>query len=178
MCIRDSVEGGSDVLRRGSRGLAVRALQEKLAAAGIQVGVDGDFGPGTHRAVVAFQQRAGLTADGVVGLKTAAALATPASAATPSTEVAAPVEAVEEPTQSPEDAAWQAVVSGTEVLRMGSRGDAVEALQVRLSERGIWTTTDGSFGPATRRSVIAFQRRQGLAADGIVGRRTAAALNR
>jgi lysozyme family protein/peptidoglycan hydrolase-like protein with peptidoglycan-binding domain len=172
------VVSGSEVLRRGSRGLAVRALQEKLAAAGIQVGVDGDFGPGTHRAVVAFQQRTGLATDGVVGAGTAAALDKPGSAATPATEPVAVEETVETPAQSPEDLAWQAVVEGSKLLRMGSRGDAVEALQVRLAEQGIWTTTDGSFGPATRRSVVAFQRRQGLAADGVVGRRTAAALNR
>lgn len=176
------VLGGSDVLRRGSRGLAVRALQQKLQAAGVAVSLDGDFGPGTHRAVMTFQRQAGLAADGVVGRGTAAALdkGRPAGPAA-TTPVSSP--AAEETTPpaaavSEEDAAWAAVVSGQDLLRIGSRGAAVEALQVRLAERGIWTTTDGDFGPATRRSVIAFQRRQGLAADGVVGRRTAAALDR
>jgi peptidoglycan hydrolase-like protein with peptidoglycan-binding domain len=38
------------------------------------VTADGDFGPGTERAVKAWQTSKGLTADGVVGPKTLAAM--------------------------------------------------------------------------------------------------------
>jgi peptidoglycan hydrolase-like protein with peptidoglycan-binding domain len=38
------------------------------------VSADGDFGPGTERAVKAWQAKNGLTADGIVGPKTLAAM--------------------------------------------------------------------------------------------------------
>ena len=37
---------------------------------------------------------------------------------------------------------------------------------------------DGIFGEQTRRAVVAFQRNNGLPTDGIVGRKTAEAINR
>ncbi|MEW5988084.1 MAG: peptidoglycan-binding protein [Chloroflexota bacterium] len=56
-------------VRQGSRGPAVEELQQKLNADGADppLVVDGIFGPLTRAAVVAFQQRHGLSADGVVG---------------------------------------------------------------------------------------------------------------
>ena len=62
-------------LRRGSSGTAVVTLQLRLEELGFDPGgIDGSFGPGTERAVRAFQDLNGLTADGVVGDTTAAAL--------------------------------------------------------------------------------------------------------
>ena len=58
-----------------SRGLRVLQLQERLAALGYYAGdLDGAFGSQTYNAVVAFQKTNGLSADGVVGQKTYAAL--------------------------------------------------------------------------------------------------------
>jgi lysozyme family protein len=68
------VTSGSLVLRQGSDGVAVEHLQGLLAAAGQDVTVDGDFGPGTRRVVAAFQADADLEPDGIVGKGTAAAL--------------------------------------------------------------------------------------------------------
>jgi len=51
---------GSDVLK----------LQESLKKAGIVVGADGEFGPGTDKAVKEFQQHKGLKPDGIVGTST------------------------------------------------------------------------------------------------------------
>jgi putative chitinase len=62
------------VLRRGDKNVSVSLLQSKLNAAGYQVGADGSFGPGTDAAVKQFQAAKGLTADGVVGSTTWAAL--------------------------------------------------------------------------------------------------------
>ena len=59
-------------------------------------------------------------------------------------------------------------------LRQGARGDAVAALQ-RLLGMDV-AGGDGIFGPATHRAVVAFQRQQGLGADGIVGPGTLGAL--
>ena len=63
------------VLKKGSRGDEVMTLQKKLKQWGYYDGsVDGVFGAGTEKAVQYFQRKNGLTADGVVGAKTAAAL--------------------------------------------------------------------------------------------------------
>lgn|GEM_PF-6249100 len=43
----------------------------------INGGADGAFGRGTEQVVREFQKRSGLTADGIVGRDTKAALATP-----------------------------------------------------------------------------------------------------
>jgi hypothetical protein len=61
-------------LSLGDRGQQVKALQEKLNGQGAGLTADGIFGVGTHAAVVAFQARNGLTADGMVGPRTRAAL--------------------------------------------------------------------------------------------------------
>jgi len=64
------------VLRLGSHGAAVRALQRDLARLTYlpASAVDGAFGMRTWHAVVAFQGWSGLGRDGVVGPKTRAAL--------------------------------------------------------------------------------------------------------
>jgi uncharacterized protein YcbK (DUF882 family) len=59
------------VLRYGSRGTEVKALQSALnAVADENLTVDGIFGKATQSAVKRFQRANGLTADGVVGRKT------------------------------------------------------------------------------------------------------------
>lgn len=62
-------------LRMGDRRVSrVRALQNRLTELGFHVAADGDFGPGTKRAVQSFQLANGLTPDGIVGPNTQAAL--------------------------------------------------------------------------------------------------------
>ncbi|HMV65207.1 MAG TPA: peptidoglycan-binding protein [Myxococcota bacterium] len=65
---------GDPALREGSRGGQVTALQRRLNELGGSLVVDGDFGGRTAAAVRAFQQANRLTADGVVGPRTAAVL--------------------------------------------------------------------------------------------------------
>ena len=63
------------VLKKGSKGDEVVTLQKKLKQWGYYSGtVDGVFGSATETAVKYFQRKNGLTADGIVGAKTAAAL--------------------------------------------------------------------------------------------------------
>ncbi len=62
-------------LQQGNRGAEVRTMQQKLKRWGYYNGaVDGIFGPATKKAVIYFQRKNGLTADGIVGPKTLAAL--------------------------------------------------------------------------------------------------------
>ena len=69
------------VLKQGSSGPEVQDLQQKLKDLGFDPnGVDGNFGPGTVKAVRTFQQSQGLTADGVAGPATLAALQIAAAA--------------------------------------------------------------------------------------------------
>ena len=62
------------VLRQGSKGANVQAVQQRLSDLGYSLGVDGNFGPGTASAVIAFQQKNNLGTDGVVGPSTWATL--------------------------------------------------------------------------------------------------------
>ena len=64
-------------------------------------------------------------------------------------------------------------------LQKGFKGsDAVRAVQRRLKELGYYKgAADGDFGPATEEAVKAFQRANGLKADGKVGKQTLAKMN-
>lgn len=134
------------MLYRGCTGDAVKTLQEKLNAKGFDSGnVDGIFGAKTYAAATAFQKANGLGVDGIVGKLTWAKLydATPVNV-TP--------------------------VTTQPMLRTGSRGDAVRKLQELLNAKGYTCgNVDGIFGSKTYAAVLAFQKANGLAADGIVG---------
>ena len=71
---------GAAVLRQGSKGGEVKEVQRRLKLWGYYKGsVDGVFGAKTKAAVVAFQKKNGLTADGIVGKSTYKALGMTAS---------------------------------------------------------------------------------------------------
>ena len=64
-------------------------------------------------------------------------------------------------------------------LQLGSTGPAVLALQRRLLSLGFWVAAaDGTFDDSTEQAVYALQKAAGIQRDGVVGPRTAAALNR
>ena len=68
---------GSRLLKRGMVGSDVKALQELLMQLGYALpkyGADAEFGAETEKALLAFQKKAGLEADGKYGEKTHAAL--------------------------------------------------------------------------------------------------------
>ena len=68
---------GSRLLKKGMVGSDVKALQELLMQLGYSLpkyGADSEFGAETEKAVIAFQKKAGLEADGKYGDKTHAAL--------------------------------------------------------------------------------------------------------
>ena len=60
-----------NVLRKGSKGEQVKALQRNLQSMGYDLGpVDGDFGSKTDAAVRAYQKNKSLVVDGIVGQQT------------------------------------------------------------------------------------------------------------
>ncbi len=68
-------------------------------------------------------------------------------------------------------------VAQAAVLKQGSRGDRVKTVQQKLIRWGyLKGSADGIFGAKTKAAVIAFQKKNGLTADGIIGTRTAQAL--
>ena len=137
------------MLYRGGTGDAVKTLQEKLNAKGFDSGnVDGIFGAKTYAAVTAFQKANGLGVDGIVGKLTWGKLY--------GVSPAMPVETT--------------TVVGRPTVSYGSRGDAVRKLQELLNALGYdCGSVDGIFGSKTYAAVLAFQKANGLGADGIVG---------
>ena len=73
--------------------------------------------------------------------------------------------------------AGEVAVSAVAVLRKGSKGNEVKEVQRRLKQWGYYSgSVDGVFGAGTRAAVIAFQKKNGLTADGVVGKATYKAL--
>ena len=144
-------------LAQGSRGSYVTDLQTRLKAQGFNPGaIDGNFGPNTKAAVMAFQKSKGLVQDGIVGVNTWTALGVNCGS-TPG------------PGPSP--------THPCPTLAQGSRGSYVTDLQTRLKAQGFNPgTIDGNFGPNTKSAVMAFQKSKGLVQDGIVGVNTWTAL--
>lgn len=83
-----------------------------------------------------------------------------------------------EPTPEPEPVQQTCTVT-LPVLRKGDTGGAVVSAQVKLIRLGYscgWWGSDGEFGNDTERAVKKFQQKQGLDADGVVGKETWARL--
>jgi murein DD-endopeptidase MepM/ murein hydrolase activator NlpD len=130
---------------------AVAALQVALRARGYYAAtVDGIRGPLTRAGVRRFQARRGLVVDGIVGPRTRAALG------------------------------WRGRPRlGSRMVRAGTRGWDVAALQFLLSTRGFPSGPfDGVFGPRGDSALRRFQAWAGIAADGLAGPATLAALRR
>ena len=74
-------------------------------------------------------------------------------------------------------ASVQETVVTAAVLRQGSTGGEVKEVQRRLKNWGYYSgSVDGIFGSGTKKAVISFQKKNGLTADGVVGKATYKAL--
>lgn len=131
--------------RRADTGPAVIEIQGILTSLQLLAHPyrSGSFDEATERAVRTFQQRRGLSADGIVGAETYRALTA---------------------------ARWRL---GDRLLWPASRpfvGDDVAELQDRLLELGFDVgRVDGIFGPRTATALTGLQREYGLVADGACG---------
>jgi len=161
-------------LKFGNRGFEVRELQAALKLLGFyDDNVDGIFSQSTAVAVSKFQEVAGITPDGVVGQDTWNRLFPVATGAMES--------AIDSNTPTVDNSQTNSQEKQTSfpVLKRGMRGAAVRDLQERLRAKGfLRLRADGVFGRETQAAVKAAQRQYQLAADGIVGSATWAALLR
>lgn len=166
--------GDYRTLKFGTAGPRVRVLQRSLLALGFNVSVDGDFGKDTFAAVKAFQTVVGLTADGMAGQKTLAKLekyfdddGNCTSGPIAGSKPAAPEVDPDAPTYGiPE-----------RTLRYGDKGLDVKYAMQRLYDLKYYNKkVDETFGAGMLRAVKAFQTRNGLTADGVIGAKTIAVL--
>ena len=142
------------VIRKGDTGQYVQVLQMMLRLLGYYHGpINAVFDENTRQAVIKFQRENNLTADGVVGPDTWAALDAAISSLPPGT-------------------------SGRPTLRPGTTGRFVRELKEILTTLGYYNgPIDQVFDALTQQAVIAFQMDHGLVADGIVGPETWSALD-
>ncbi|MDY4140633.1 MAG: peptidoglycan-binding protein [Eubacteriales bacterium] len=157
-------------LKNGDTGDAVKQMQVALNALGYSTnGADGKFGTGTENAVRLFQKANGLKQDGKAGTQTLTLLyqqydslqnggtsgSTGGSSSGGSTS-------------------GSSLFGGNyATLEYGSRGDRVKTLQTALNQLGYSAgSADGKFGAGTQKAVTAFQKANGLTADGKAGRIT------
>jgi LysM repeat protein len=124
-------------------------IQVALRAHGLYLGpIDGRVGPLTVSAIRTFQREHGLPVTGIATVRTRLALG---------------------PLGRP--------LFGERTLRAGYFGLDVAVLQFLLTKRGLYSgALDGYLGPQTLAALRRYQRRMRLAADGIAGPRTRAAL--
>lgn len=156
--------GFTRTLRKGYTGADVTAVQQKLKALGFYSGsIDGVYGTGSIAAVKKFQQQNGLTADGLVGSRTYAALMSASSGSSSNS-------GSDNSSSSSDSTSGQGYAEGT--LSYGSSGTEVKKMQQALKALGYNVSADGSYGALTQMAVTQFQKRNGLTADGVAGSAT------
>lgn len=131
------------------RGVQIVQIQRLLRRHHLPIRIDALYGRDTAAAVRWFQRAHGLRADGIVGLATYQALHRREKI----TQAAQSVRHLR--LQRPQ-------VAGADVLK----------IQRALWKAGYRVTLDGHYGPETDRTVTQFQRKHGIAPDGIVGPQT------
>jgi len=68
-------------------------------------------------------------------------------------------------------------ISASALSKFGSHSNEVKEIQKKLKQWGYYSgNVDGIFGSETKRAVMAFQKKNGLYADGIAGPKTLAAM--
>jgi len=146
-----SVSSSSSGLKLNDSGSDVRDLQSDLTTLGYYwAEITGNFGSKTESAVKNFQKKNGLTADGVAGAKTLDAIAAAVGRKGGSSSS-----------------------SSVGTLKLNSKGDAVSDMQESLKALGYYSAEiTGNFGNKTEAAVKEFQRKNGLTADGIAGKKT------
>jgi peptidoglycan hydrolase-like protein with peptidoglycan-binding domain len=152
--------GNSQEIRPGVRSAAVRRLQQDLQSLGLYRGsITGFFGPETQQAVIQFQQRNRIQADGVVGSRTKEAIRIALN-----------------PNSNPNGLGGDRLPNA---LNVGDVGPNVKELQNDLRLLRYFTVNPtGRFGPATRDAVARFQQDHGIISNGVADVQTLEAVRR
>ncbi len=170
---------GSRTLRQGMAGADVKALQADLTKVGITTAETGFFGTQTAHNVRGFETSQGLKANGVASarvistLKSVVVTDAPTAFAASGSGGGALAIHKQSKTTDPTDIPvvkqnGGSAHLGNRTLRPGLKGHDVRVLQGYLTLVGYATTVDGDYGPATKRSVLAFQTAHDMTANGIV----------
>ena len=156
------------MLKFGTQSDAVRTLQTNLKTLGYYTGsITGNFGNLTKEAVYNFQKANGLSADGIAGTKTLAAIQSKLSGSSSSGS-----------SSSSSSSSSSTQLNTTVTLQKNSSGSEVLKLQNMLTTLGFYSgSKTGNFGDKTQEAVVAYQKSKGLTADGIAGTKTLAAIN-
>ena len=133
--------GVVDTALWGRLSAEIKPLQEALRNKGYSCRADGVADTACYQAVLDFQRKHALSADGMIGRGTKTLLFGDANA------------------------------GGTlsAVLREGSSGSLTRYLQQLLAEQNYAVTVDGVFGSEMKRAVENFQQKHGITSDGIFG---------
>ncbi len=187
-------------LKKGATGEIVRCLQRGLRIAIINCEITGTFDDQTFESVKKFQSRNGLSADGIVGVKTwekmcanvrkyQNALNNQGYDVGDEDGIAGErtynailkfqkdkgLEAdgmCGTKTQVALFGASQGGGTTSSTLKLGSNGSLTRYLQIMLNKMGYPMSVDGIFGTTTENAVKDFQSKNALTADGIVGNGT------
>lgn len=177
-------------LMKGDKGNEVKTLQENLIYIGYscgKYGADSDFGNDTDSAVRKFQKDYKLTVDGKYGVSSKAALekavadkkkaaATPKPTPAPAYTKTQFIKDIQAATGAKVDGiVGQETLSKTVMVskNKNNRHAVVKPIQKYLNVKGFAAgTEDGIAGAKFDAAVKAFQKKNGLVADGIVGQNT------
>ncbi len=154
-----------DTLMKGSKGTEVKKMQQRLKELGyFDATCNGTFGEKTEEAVIAFQKKNGLKADGMAGVSTLTKLYS--------------ANAKDVNGKKAGTAVTGGTSSTSSVLKKGDKGDDVKAVQQRLKQLGFFSgSVTGTYGDATVKAVKAFQKMNGLTQTGEVNSATLKKLN-
>ena len=176
----------SGTLKYGSRGDAVRKLQQALIDQGYLKGsADGVFGNKTENAVRAFQKAKKLKVDGLAGKKTQELLYGSSGSKTTSTSGSTSTSSSTTSSSSSASSSSTASSSGDgslfggnyTTIRLKDEGARVKTLQSALIRLNYLSgKADGKFGSKTLDAVALFQKENGLSVDGLAGKKTLKAI--
>jgi len=158
----------TETVRKGSSGQNAKLVQQRLKDLGYLTGkVDGEFGTASVTALKTFQSRHGLEADGAAGKSTYQLLFSHKALA--ANQLATPAPTIP-PTIAPVTPQDPITKDNVVTIKLGVTGDEVTRLQNRLTALGYYNANaNGKCKADDVAAIKAFQKKNGLDADGIAG---------